>query len=115
MGTKKEDVDAFLSGFKQKAKVFQIYFIRDRSKNLQTELELELKEFEKEKYLLDLAVENYYRGPSKDYDGGPDLWEFGKMIKGREVYIKITIGLNNKPVICISFHFPEKEIKYPFK
>lgn len=115
MDTREGDVEAFLNDFKQKMKVFNIVFNRSRAKNLQTQLELELKEFEREKYLSELTVKDYYKGPTSDQDGGPDLWEFGKMVKNKEVYIKITIGYLNKPVICISFHFPERPIKYQFK
>ena len=36
-----------------------------------------------------LTVEDYFKGPRKDADDGPDLWEFGMMVKNKEVYIKI--------------------------
>jgi hypothetical protein len=65
--------------------------------------------------LKELKVEDYYRGPIKDADCGPDLWEFGRGLNRKEIYIKITIGMNSKPVICISFHFAERAIIYPFK
>lgn len=109
------DVESFLNEFKVKMKVFGIVYMRDRNKNLQTQLDLELREFEKDKYVSELTVEDYYKGPTQDYSNGADLWEFGKIIKKKEVYIKIAIGAGNKPVICISFHFPERSIKYPFK
>jgi len=119
METTKEEVETFLKDFKQKmaARVggYPVIFYRERPKNLQTQLDLELKEFEKEKYLSELTVEDFYKGPTKDVDGGPDLWEFGKTVKNKEMYIKISIGKLNKPARCISFHFPEREIKYPFK
>jgi hypothetical protein len=119
METTKEEVETFLRDFKQKmaARVggYSVIFSRERPKNLQTQLDLELKEFEKEKYLSELTVEDFYKGPTQDVDGGPDLWEFGKMVKSKEMYIKISIGKLNKPVRCVSFHFPEREIKYPFK
>ena len=89
--------------------------MRSRQKNLQTQLDLELREFEKDKYISELKVDDFYKGPSQDYTGGPDLWEFGKMMKKKEVYIKIAMGIGKRPVICISFHFPERTIKYPFK
>jgi hypothetical protein len=115
MDTERRDVESFLNEFKVKMKVFGIVYMRDREKNLQTQLDLELREFEKDKYVCELTVEDFYKGPTQDYNGGDDFWEFGKMIKKKEVYIKITMGIGNKPVICISFHFPERPIKYPFK
>lgn len=119
MNTTKEEVETFLKDFKQKmaARVggYSVIFYRERPKNLQTQLDLELREFEKERYLSELTVEDFYNGPTKDVDGGPDLWEFGKTVKNKEMYIKISIGNLNKPARCISFHLPEREIKYPFK
>jgi hypothetical protein len=110
----REDVEAFLNDFKQKLRSFGMVFLRSRGENLKTVLELELSENSVREHLANLTVENFYKGPSKDSDDGPDLWEFGKRIEGREVYIKITKGNFNKPVVCISFHFPIRTITYPF-
>lgn len=115
METERSDVESFLNEFKIKMKVFGIVYLRLRQKNLQTQLDLELREFEKDKYIGELTVEDFYKGPSQDYTGGPNIWEFGKMVKNNEVYIKIMMGIGAKPVICISFHFPERKIKYPLK
>ncbi|MBU6342850.1 MAG: hypothetical protein KGS48_15260 [Bacteroidetes bacterium] len=61
-------------------------------------------------------MRNYSEGPISDVvNGGPDLWIFGKEIKGKEVYIKITLGQPNNPTICISFHFSNFPMYYPFK
>ena len=113
--TQIEDVEKFLNEFIQKMKFYEVYIDRNRTKNLRTMLDLELSNLSVREHLSELKATDYYRGPTKDNFDGPDLWEFGKMIKGKEVYIKITIGSFNKPVICISFHYPEKKIKYPLK
>ena len=113
--TQIEDVEKFLNEFAQKMEVFEVYIERNRSKNLQTMLDLELSDLSVREHLKELKATDYYRGPTKDAFNGPDLWEFGKQIKAKEVYIKISIGNFNKPVLCISFHYPEKNIKYPFK
>ena len=42
------------------------------------------------------------------------MWVFGKDVKGQDVYIKISIGINNASAICISFHIAEHDIKYKF-
>ena len=42
-------------------------------------------------------------------------WVFGRSIKGREVYIKITMGKTNEDPICTSFHFSEFPMIYPYK
>lgn len=115
MEIKIEDVKKFLQEFIQKMKIFDVIIYRDRGKNLQTLLDLELTNLSVREYLSKLKPADYYRGPFKDNYNGPDLWEFGKEIKNKEVYIKITVGNINKPVICISFHYPDSAINYPFK
>lgn len=43
------------------------------------------------------------------------MWIFGKEINGHEVFIKITMGIPNASVICISFHLAEHPLHYPLK
>lgn len=113
MATKSE-VEAFLSTFKAKMEVFDVAFL-ERDKNLQTLIDLEITPVNRKQLLKELAVEDYFRGPRKDSDNGPDLWEFGRLLRQKEVYIKFTIGMMNKLVICISFHLAERAIEYPYK
>ena len=113
MATRSE-VDAFLNMFKAKMEVFDVVFL-NRDKNLRALIDLEITRISRRDILKELTVEDYFRGPTKDADNGPDLWEFGRSLKQREVYIKITIGMKNRPVICISFHLAERAIKYPLK
>lgn len=115
MKTKIKDVKIFLQEFKQKLAIFDMIFYRSRSNNLQTVLDLELSNVSVRKHLSELTYKNYYKGPTKDDFSDSDLWEFGKEIKNKKVYIKISLGNWNKQVLCISFHFPIHTIKYPFK
>ena len=108
------DVEKYLNDLKQKIKIYDIV-IYDRIKNRQTLAELELVRSNCSEYINDLTCENYFRGPTADRENEGEYWEFGTMIKGNEIYIKINYGKTNKPVILISFHFAEFEIKYPFK
>jgi len=67
-----------------------------------------------------LCFEDYYRGPSPDHDGNSskEWWEFGRYVKGQEIYIKITVytKTNGRKVgKCMSFHIPQKEMHYPHK
>lgn len=114
MDTKKEGVEQFLNDFKQKMEVFDVVFL-NREKNLQALLDLEIVRASRKEMLKELKVTDYYKGPTTDQFGNEDLWEFGKSLKSKEVYIKITMGKQSKPVICISFHLAEFKIKYPFK
>src|SRR5690606_17157778 len=113
MATRSE-VEAFLSTFKAKMEVFDVVFL-DRDKNLQTLIDLEIARVSRKELLRELRVEDYFRGPTKDANNGPDLWEFGRLVKQKEVYIKITIGVMNRPVICISLQLDERAISYPYK
>jgi hypothetical protein len=63
-----------------------------------------------------LEIKDYSEGPVEEkIYGGADMWVFGKTIKKREVYIKITMGSIGSSVICISFHLAQHKMNYPFK
>ncbi len=112
----KKDVSEFLSVFKQKMKVYGIsYHYSDE--NSQTLLDLDISPGARNKILLKLKTTNYYKGPNKDhYDPkSSPVWEFGIFYNNNEIYIKISFGKENKPVLCKSFHFPKRKITYPFK
>jgi hypothetical protein len=112
----REDVESFLADFNAKLSVFDIIFLK-RKKNEETLRQLEINAFDEIEYIKSLSPENYFKGPTKDaFDPeSPPNWEFGKVIKGREIYIKINLGKSNKRVMCISFHIAENEMNYPLK
>ena len=63
-----------------------------------------------------LQVQDYVEGPVIDLlNKRTEMWVFGKDVKEREVYIKITLGYQNGQTICISFHLAEHPMRYPFK
>ena len=68
-----------------------------------------------------LSIENYSRGPLPDRIYMGEMWEFGKIIAGREIYIKLQLSAYNDPgdlietLFCISFHFAEFPMRYPYK
>ena len=110
----KDEVEKYLSDLKQKIKTFNLV-IMERKKNRVTLAELELVQSDCKDYIDLLTAENYSTGPTKDTENEGEFWEFGTMIKEKEIYIKINYGKTNKPALCISFHFAEFEIMYPFK
>jgi len=114
MSASKDEVDQFLKDFKVKMSTFTIIFL-NREINQQSLLDLEITPIRREEYIKSLEVVNYCDGPFTDrkYEG-MNLWEFGKVINKKEVYIKICMGKENRPVICVSFHIAKHKLKYAF-
>lgn len=113
MITEKE-ITSFLKEFKEKMKIWEILFRDDRGKNTQALVDLELRPIDRKLTLEGLVVRDYSEGPLKEnLYGGTDMWVFGKHIKTKEVYIKISLGANGSSVICISFHIAEHPMRYP--
>lgn len=111
-----EDVKAFLDQFNIKAEVFGIHFRDDRQKNEDTLCLLNITPFQREVIVKSLLPQDYVEGPVIDVlNMEKEMWVFGKDAKGREVYIKITLGYENGQTICISFHIAEYPLAYPFK
>lgn len=120
----KEEIEAFLNEFKEKAKVFGIVYNEDKGENRQTLFDLELFGSKRDQYIMNLRVEDYYQGPGEnDYDEEEgSVWMFGIGIKKRgrgkriPIYIKIFItktkGASN---YCISFHVAKFEMLFPYK
>lgn len=110
------EVENFLKQFHQKLKIYNIIFRDDRGKNIRTLAELEITPIYRETVIKNLEVKDYSQGPIVDtLNRLGDMWGFGKDIKRREVYIKISLGLENCQTICISFHLAEHNMQYPFK
>ncbi|HMX40280.1 MAG TPA: hypothetical protein PKD78_08135 [Saprospiraceae bacterium] len=109
-------VEEFLADFKVKLTIWGLILRSDRQKNTQTLADLELGVSDVKQILGSLHAVDYAQGPLLDrMFGGADMWVFGQQIKGREIYIKITMGRPGSGVICISFHFAEYPMSYPFK
>lgn len=110
------EVEAFLSEFHVKMKIWSVLYRDDRGKNIQALADLELRPVERTKILENLKPPDYCEGPTKEtLYGGSAMWVFGKEVKGHEVYIKITMGAPGTSVICISFHIAAHSLIYPFK
>lgn len=110
------DVEKFLSDFKSKMKIWDVLFLDQRGKNAQALIGLELRPIDRKAILDSLEVIDYSEGPlpEKLYDGA-EMWVFGKIVKNKEVYIKIAMGAFGSGVICISFHAAEHKMKYPLR
>lgn len=112
----KEQVQSFLEHFHTKLKIYDILYLENREKNKKTLEELEIIPSYRRVVIESLKTEDYVEGPVIDtLNKLGEMWVFGKDVKGREIYIKIMLGLQNSQTICISFHIAEYQLKYPFK
>lgn len=107
------EVELFLMELKAKINVFDIVF-RPRDKNLQALADLDITPVQRLMYIQNLQVEDCFSGPNKDtYDPHQrDYFEFGININRQQVYIKLSLGLPNKPADCMSFHLAERPIAF---
>jgi hypothetical protein len=111
----REDVRVFLSDFKQKAKVYDIEYY-PRQINTDTLLNLAISAQLREDFIMNLTVEDYFQGPTKDQNPKrPDYYEFGITVKGQEIYIKLSLGRFGKSPHCMSFHLAQQPMNYPLK
>lgn len=110
------EVNSFLKEFKDKMKIWDVLFRDDRGKNAQALIDLEIRPIERKAILMALEAKDYSEGPLEEsLYGGADMWVFGRNVKVREVYIKITMGAMGSSVICISFHIAQHKMVYPLK
>jgi hypothetical protein len=86
-------VASFLKDFKEKLRFWDVLFRDDRGKNAQALVDLELRPIERKTILEALETKDYSEGPLEEkLYGSADMWVFGKTVKKKEVYIKITMG-----------------------
>lgn len=66
--------------------------------------------------LKELAVHEYSHTLfDRDNDNPPLLFVFGKDIQERIIYIKLKIREGKKKIICVSFHYAEYVLEYPYQ
>ena len=112
----KQEVEKYLKELKVKMEIFGILFFDDRGKNQQTLHDLEISPAKRKEIISSLKVENYSQGPlNEKMRGILPMWVFGKQVKKKEVYIKVSMGIENNGAVCISFHIAEHPMNYPFK
>jgi hypothetical protein len=69
---------------------------------------------QRKELILTLTLAQYVQGPLDDQLYGiASMWVFGATYKKIEIYIKISMGIKDNPVICISFHPAERPLVYP--
>jgi hypothetical protein len=114
--TTKQEVEDFLKEFKEKMKIWDVLFRSDRDSNIQALADLDIRPIDRKEILEKLKSTDYSEGPIEEkLHGGSSMWVFGKDINKQQVYIKISMGYDNKQVICISFHIAKYKMTLPFK
>ncbi len=112
----KKQVEEYLYDLSFKIDFFGILFRDDRGKNQQTLHDLEISPNQRKEIVKSLKVEDYAEGPLPEkMHGILPMWVFGKIVKQQEVYIKVSMGIENNQAVCISFHIAEHPMSYPFK
>lgn len=113
--TTENEAQRFLTNFHQKLKIFDVVF-RGRDKNTQALLDIEITPNIRKEIIESLKPTDYSQGPLPDeLHRISEMWVFGKTYKAKEIYIKISMGIENQSTICISFHLSEHKMTYPFK
>lgn len=112
----KNEVEIYLKELKVKMEIFGILFLDDRGKNQQTLHDLEISPTKRKEIISSLKAEDYSQGPlDEKMRGILPMWVFGKQVKKKEVYIKVSVGVENSGAVCISFHIAEHPMNYPLK
>ena len=107
-------VTLFLKLFKETAA--QTFVFAERDTTLATVGMLGITLDHARECVLGLAEANYYRGPIPDRSHrGGEYWEFGVMVQGQEVFVKLKVDTVNHVAVCFSFHFPDQPIMYPYR
>ena len=88
----------------------------ERKRSLDTMAHLGITVEQAKEEILRLTYQDYYRGPIPDTGyKGEEYWEFGKVICGEQVFIKLKADSKHGVAICFSFHTPDETIEYPYK
>jgi hypothetical protein len=111
----KYQITLFLFQFKKFAQNNFKFYERQESLDTIGRLGITIKQAKEE--ILGLTYEDYYRGPLPDTDPKRrgEYWEFGKLICGQEIFIKLKTVSEYSVAVCFSFHIPARQIEYPFK
>jgi len=114
--TSKQEVEKYLKELKVKMEIFGILFLDDRGKNQQALHDLEISPARRKEIIHSLKTEDYSQGPlDEKLHGILPMWVFGTQIRNKEVYIKVSMGIENNTAVCISFHVAEHPMNYPLK
>jgi hypothetical protein len=89
---------------------------KERYSTPYTLLELDYDAYDVVEHLKILTIEEYVETLiDKDDLNPPLLFVFGININNKQVYVKLKIKENQaKHVLCVSFHYAEKKMSFPY-
>ncbi|WP_047548511.1 type II toxin-antitoxin system MqsR family toxin [Psychroserpens sp. Hel_I_66] len=109
-------IKLFLQELQAIIKSLGIIFYNRPKNSIQNLADLSITPKMREEIILNLEVKDYSEGPLEEtQQGGTEMWVFGKVIKGQQVYIKLTISKMTGGAVCISFHKAEHPMEFPLK
>jgi len=114
----RSDILSFLSELKDALKNDCAIFFNQNQKNFSTLMKLDYDVSDVKRELLALEIQNYSETVFDTNNNDPPLlFVFGKMIMNKEVYIKLKVRAHGKNIttLCISFHFSEHSMNYPYR
>ena len=110
--TSEPKVTEFLRVFREQAEKAGGVYVTSRIKNRDALIELGLTKKQREELILSLTPEDYSAGPLRERKGSGNVWIFGRIEEGREIYIKLKVTHMS---ICLSFHPAERPLRYPLR
>lgn len=115
----KEEIEAFLDDVRKTSQ--RSFILWSTEENKKTRIELGYTKNDVKNEICTLSPRDYSEGPVHEHHTVNEVWIFGRIIQGNEVYIKIKlIGMNNSgeeidTVYCLSFHFARECLNYPHR
>lgn len=90
---------------------------KNKYSTMDTLLELDYQAEDVVDRLAELTIEEYSETLfDRDDDNPPRLFVFGKVIHDQLVYIKLKIkGEPARKILCVSFHFAEYPMDFPYR
>lgn len=117
-----KDVKSFLTQLKDviddpNFSIEKNFFWNSKIENKSTLLDLDYDLYDVVKILSELDIQNYSETVfDSDNDNPPLLFVFGKEISKKEIYIKVKVRINpERKIVCVSFHWAQHTILYPYK
>jgi hypothetical protein len=111
-----EEAGDLLQEIKEKIHQNGLVFMNGRNKNRQTLADFGITATRQKEIIDQLQAIDYCGGPDPDEKySWKSVSVFGTIFRGAELYIKFSVGMNNTPVVCLSFHESEWPMTYQFK